>query len=341
MQLKKSSKNHFGWEQGPALNFASAYVKKAIPVFLLFCFFSIPTQSQVDSLEQKMIHATMEFRDHFLVKSRDYTEIQSLLDRWSSIEPNDSIRSYLLSNIAHGIQIYNVDLKRIQKLSKKLLKKKGLESALTEEINQYDIEIISENQELFSFMQMKYIENKFPFKVSLDLPYSKELNFVDIQPGETVADIGSGSGDHILLLALFYAHNDFTLNEVNRSIVRFLENKLKDNEDLFFRQGRSIDVVLGEKDDLKLGKRVDKIIIRNTFHHFSKEEKMLNSIPKYLNEGGSVVFIEPIESPRKYLSYCSKRMPYDEVMEFIKASPLEIVEEKLEDNMLYLRCRVK
>lgn len=324
-----------------AFNFQPKKSCKLICALLLCLLFASPIHSQVDSLDQRLIHATMEFRDHFLVKSSDFKEIQALLDRWKSLEANDPIRNYLTANIVYGIQMYNVDLKRIKKLTRKQLKKRDLESALTEGLTQNDIDVIKENQELFSFMHMDYIESKFPFKVSLDLPYRDEVNFVDIQPEETVADIGSGSGDHILLLALFYPQNDFILTEVNYAITRFLEIKLKENEDLFFRQDRNIEVVRGEKDDVNLGKRVDKIIIRNTFHHFSKKEKMLNSIANSLNDGGSVIFIEPIESPKRYMGYCSKRIPYDEVMAYIKASPLEIVEEKVEDYTLYLRCVLK
>lgn len=118
--------------------------------------------------------------------------------------------------------------------------------------------------------------------------------------------------------------------------IDFLQNKINRNRELLFKNERFIDVAIGKKKYLNLSKRVDKIIIRNSFHHFSKKEKMLNSIPNYLNTNGMVIFIEPMKPNITSIDSCDKKLDYQTIIEYINSSPLKIIEEKIVDHTLFV-----
>lgn len=148
-------------------------------------------------------------------------------------------------------------------------------------------------------------------------------------------------GDHTLLLSLIYPNNSFILNEINLNLCYNIYEKLKRNQEIFSKKNRTIKVVLGNEKDLKLEQKVDKIIVRNTFHHFSNKKKMLKSIVKHLNKDGTVIFIEPFKKNTTTIFDCPLRMELEEVMPYINDSKLIIIEEEIINNTLLLSCKVR
>lgn len=304
---------------------------------VLFCLILSPLFGQVDSLQEQLIKATLEFRHSIFNNSPDHKELKALERRWRTIEPNDTISAYLVYNISYYLQVYDPPLKRIRKVTKKF----APNTALADSINESDLDMLRNNLDLLSFIFDGFMEYDFPYKVRLDTFNLKEIEFINVRPNETIADIGSGGGNHILLLSLMYPENNFVLSELGYSYVSFLQKKINRHREILFRNERFIEVVVGKKKHLNLGKRVDKIIIRNTFHHFSKKEKMLNAIPDYLNTGGKVIFIEPMQTNRTSIDNCSQKIDYQTIIEYVNASPLKIIEEKIIDNTLFLTCKMK
>ncbi len=309
-------------------------MKKISTIILLLTLST--TWAQTDTIEQSLISATNEFRNSILLNSPDYEDFEALKRRWSKIEKDEDIIKDLLYNLTYGIQVYDPKFKRIQKI----LKKQYPNSLLHTKISEQDVETIKKNLDLLSFINDQYLEDKYPYKIKLDTANINEIKFINIQPNEVIADIGSGNGNQILLTSLIYQQNDFILSEIDFSLVIFLQEKIKRNSSLLFKYNRRIDIAIGKNKSLNLGTRVDKIIVRNSFHHFKKKEEMLESMIEYLNPNGSVIFIEPLKSNSTSVDECKLKMDAEDVIKIINQSSLKISKQEIFQNTLYISCKI-
>ena len=118
----------------------------------------------------------------------------------------------------------------------------------------------------------------------------KELAFYDIQSGNAILEIGAGDEDFIASLARYY--NDLTVyvNDVNFLKLKRLYYQTQNNP-IFQSNGNRFFVINGNQTSTGMDAlKVDKVIIRNALHHFTKPHKMIKAILKNLNRDG-VLFI--------------------------------------------------
>ena len=117
---------------------------------------------------------------------------------------------------------------------------------------------------------------------------SEVLDALAIKTGETIADIGAGSGYFSLRMAqrvgeagLIYAV------DVNPEMVRYVNRKVRD---LGLQNHRS---VLADPDDPLLAEdSVDRIFICDTWHHIGNQNEYLELLKKAMRPGGQVVMID-------------------------------------------------
>jgi len=129
----------------------------------------------------------------------------------------------------------------------------------------------------------------------------------------------------ILLLGLgnklFINELDFSGFTQIRSSIASLRKYLK---------GGEATAVNGKKKKARIPEKVDKVIIRNAYHHFEFKKEMMESIHKSLNLNG-IVFINEI--PRELsISYrprgCELRMPFEKITESFDKKLFELIEVK-------------
>lgn len=298
---------------------------------------SIAASSQDESVSKLAIGAAIDYRNHILSQSQHHTEIEPLIERWESIDTNKVNIGNLLYNMSYSVYAFDMSLEKVRKNAKKYIRN----SPLADQISQNDINVLKRNGELLSLVRDGFLSGDYPYPIMVDEFKLKEFEFIDIQPNETVADIGSGEGGHILIAALAYPDNDFILNELYYSLTALLKNKIEAHSDLFLNDGRTIEVVPGFKKNINLGKKVDKIIVRNSFHHFKKKKHMLQSIAESLNPGGQLVFIEPLKGNHKSFDGCRLKLEYSDVINQIRDSPFTIVQEEIFEETLFFVAELK
>jgi ubiquinone/menaquinone biosynthesis C-methylase UbiE len=111
---------------------------------------------------------------------------------------------------------------------------------------------------------------------------------LDIKPGETIADIGSGSGYFTLRFAAHVgdAGRVYAV-DISPEMVVHLNRRLRDGG------VRNVQTVLAAPDDPLLpDASVDRFVIVDTWHHIEKQAHYLGLLKKMLKPGGQVVMID-------------------------------------------------
>ena len=113
----------------------------------------------------------------------------------------------------------------------------------------------------------------------------KELQ---LKPGMTVCDMGSGNGYHTIPMAKAVAPGGKTFAvDIQKEMIEFLEMRAK-AENI-----SNITPVLNTEDDPKLpAASCDLILLVDVYHEFSKPKEMLAGMKKALKPKGQIVLVE-------------------------------------------------
>ncbi len=258
-------------------------------------------------------------------------QVNQLLTKWKDVEPNEEIVHDALFNVAYAINIHNYSLKRI----KKHLGKHYPVSRLKDSLDEEDLEIILNNFELLSLIIYGYLSSDFPFDESIDTMDMVEFEFLNIQDGETIADVGAGTGEYILLLSVIFPNNKFYINEIDQGLLDFIRTRILEFQDLYLSKNRFIELTLGSKSSTNLPETVDMVIVRNSFHHFNRKVKMLKAIKSRIKPSGRIVLIESIKGPNEEGLDCPFYMTQEKILSTISKSGLSISRKMtIKDNLL-------
>lgn len=172
----------------------------------------------------------------------------------------------------------------------------------------------------------------------LDPDYSyfiSELEFYDLHDGLRLGEIGAGQNARFsrLILQIFDFEQLF-VNELGDYNFSTLKKHFKD----YISKGK-MKLVNGRKKSTKLeDKELDKVIIRNAYHHFKKEDKMLQSIKKALKPDGILYLSEPVfylrDDPEKGCIYAISR---DEIIEELTRNGFSLKKEREAGNYLLMK----
>jgi ubiquinone/menaquinone biosynthesis C-methylase UbiE len=125
-----------------------------------------------------------------------------------------------------------------------------------------------------------------------DTIFLKEVKVYEFQHGDTIADIGAGSGYFEKVLSKYCDNLIVYATDIMPGVLMSLSAKL---EELRLNDNKNIEynTVLGQsKSTLLPFKTFDKVIIRNTFHHFSYPDEMLQNCREVLKDGGKLFIVD-------------------------------------------------
>ena len=147
-----------------------------------------------------------------------------------------------------------------------------------------------------------------------------------LKPGETLADIGSGSGYFALRFAAHVGEQGRVFAvDVDPEMVRHLNRRIRD------AGVRNVQTVLADPDDPLLpDASLDRFVVVNTWHHIGQREDYARKLHDALKPGGAVLIVDftldsDIGPPK------SHRLTEHEVMRELSAAGFEtsIVTETL------------
>ena len=143
----------------------------------------------------------------------------------------------------------------------------------------------------------------------------RETRAYEPAKGDRIGEIGVGNGAFILMLAMGFEGLEVFANELDSTLMSFLEHATLSR---VYQSTSSLTVMAGESKGTNMeGFELDKIIVRNTFHHFSDKEAMLNSIKASLTVGGSLFILERFIAQG---NRCEHAMSRKEFLSIMKAN---------------------
>lgn len=155
------------------------------------------------------------------------------------------------------------------------------------------VNLILDHSDLFGLLLEGVLMPNYPFIINGETTILGEVEFYELEANQKIAEIGAGTGIFSILLGVLDKNFEISINELSSNKITFLEKRVDRHDD--FLNTELIEVVKGSKSSVKLEKKeYDRIIIRNSYHHFSKEKKMLASIKKALKPGGKLCLFEPV-----------------------------------------------
>ncbi len=115
----------------------------------------------------------------------------------------------------------------------------------------------------------------------------KLLKNMDIKPGDTIADIGAGSGYHVFKMASLDTDVFVYAVDIQDEMLAVMDYRIENLEI------DNVAVVKGSEQSVNLPENsVDKVLMVDVYHEFSYPKEMLSSIKKALRPGGKIYLIE-------------------------------------------------
>lgn len=139
--------------------------------------------------------------------------------------------------------------------------------------------------------------NRKDFETLYDLFQNKNdlIKFMDIKPGEVIADVGGDNGHHMGSLSLIYDDLTFYIEDVDPKLNAGDIEKMakKFSKKRATPQTCKFNWVLGSFTETNLPDGIfDKIIMVASFHEFTEMDAMIKDISKKLKPGGKLYVME-------------------------------------------------
>ena len=113
------------------------------------------------------------------------------------------------------------------------------------------------------------------------------LKNMNIQPGDTIADIGAGSGYHVFRMSPMAFKGHIYAVDIQAEMLNEIQSKKeKGNID-------NVELVLSTETSINLPENsVDKVLLVDVYHEFNYPKEMMQSIKKALRPNGEIYLIE-------------------------------------------------
>ena len=299
--------------------------------FPLICF----SQSSEPS-HTEIIYRLSEFRTAVLTKDESaLSNLKLLLDRFENEDIENETFRRIVSSCYLGKSYYNSTNERILEDIGKINKKNDTNYYFSEN----ELDAILNNFEVLNLIFIGVLRKDYPFALEKDLRLLEEYTFYDIHQNEQIGEVGAGGGTFSLLTGLLFTDVKLYVNDKMPLFINFTQ-KYFDGYSEYIDSNR-LKLVKGKKRSTKFEvNSLDKIIIRNSFHHFKKKKKMLNSIKNSLKQGGELYLYEPFNGLTDHDEGCKKIMLQEDCLQVIQENGFKLEESKQLDTRMLLRFSV-
>jgi len=181
------------------------------------------------------------------------------------------------------------------------------------------------------------LELDYPYRVSSSFQLHKELFFYDIRNGERIGEVGAGNGEFSIILAMIYDSLEIFINELDRYQLSYIQNKV--DRLMSVSRAHSMTTVPGETWKTNLEESpVDKLLLRNSYHHFFDKKHMLSSINSSLTENGELFVYEATRDLNRK-EMCDKAIAQKDILKAITKAGFELLDQIEIDRVMIFKFR--
>ncbi|WP_223270706.1 class I SAM-dependent methyltransferase [Subsaximicrobium wynnwilliamsii] len=162
---------------------------------------------------------------------------------------------------------------------------------------------------------------------------SKLINNMNIKTGDTIADIGAGSGFHVFKMAPLAKNGLVYAVDIQEQMLKAMEARIY-RDDV-----KNVSLIMGNEKSVNLPENsVDKLLMVDVYHEFNDPKEMMASIEKALRADGKIYLIEyRAEDSAVPIKKVHKMSEAQAVKEFEAAG--FVLEENM-DNLPWQHCMV-
>lgn len=301
---------------------------------LLFLFFATPLVLKSQDWKNTELNFIKKLTYHraklLSGNSEEVLKLKGLIENWYEKESDrEKIKNFIFQ-IQYSIRILDFNYKKFNKRAKKEYPDFQIAQEFTEE----EFNIILHNSELIDLINSEVLKAKYPFQINSESIIFKELEFYDLKQNEHIGEVGAGNGIFSIFLSLLDKNLNLYVNEIGYTLPIYLKKTIYSG---FAKDSSSkITLVKGKKKRTNFqASSLDKIIIRNSFHHFSKKEQMLADIKSVLKSDG-VLFLN---EPWKTKTGCEKRLDKSEIKSILQQNGFKLEKEMEMEGVFLLMYR--
>lgn len=265
-----------------------------------------------------------------------WPELLKMRNRWFAVFEDSTITDNFLVYVGNGL-IHGVSQSQLQKyLSKNPLYGKEIANQFTAE----DYQILTQNAALLALYSEGFIDINQPNENIPSPSIMEEMAWADIRDSMWVAEIGAGSGMISYFLARHHPNLQIFYNDVDWKVLQFA--KWAVSLDSAVNHPLRIFPGVGVKKSTRLESfQFDRILIRDSFHHFSKMEEMLTSIRKSMTAQSQLIVNEPM-GELTVGEGCKEVLSSEGVRTILKAAKFRILEEYIHpaNKEIWFRCGI-
>lgn len=257
-------------------------------------------------------------------------ELGGLLSKWDALGANKQEQIDFTYNV--------LKVRAVDGWSFRLIKKKALlhqPGIIADSFSEADLRIIEAHPDLLDMVFLGVLEWKYPFAIDREAAFFRALGAYEISGGERIGEIGSGTGVFSLMLKLLYPDITLHVNELDRDFVKYITLKFENGiGDL---ENSGVETIKGRRESTNLeGYELDKIILRNTLHHFGDQDEMLGSIKRSLKPGGELFVWESIVELDIDDNICKHALTREAIKGIFEDSAFELLGERdFEESVLF------
>lgn len=285
-------------------------MQKQILAFFLFLI-SISLQGQSsDSIKTRLEENYRSYLRDLIEREKEaYNKLKILNAKWRNNEPDSLTYKKLTRLIRYNASNRNLTYEKVKEAARRQYPKSKLPKLLLNE----DCYLIRKNSELNFALGSHLFSGK---KLEMNSRIVEEILAYDIQANETIADIGTGEGYIPFFIGLLNMDNHIYLNELSTTKSSLLSDLFKKIPEKF--SPSSFEIITGKETNIRLPKKsCDKIIARQSYHHFVFKRKMLKSIARSLKKNGELIIVEPFKEDNLGHS-CDKLMSRSQLLRELK-----------------------
>jgi ubiquinone/menaquinone biosynthesis C-methylase UbiE len=155
------------------------------------------------------------------------------------------------------------------------------------------------------------------------LKIPETLAALKLKPGQTVADIGAGTGVFTFpfVISVRPGGKVFAV-DVEQGLLDHIEEKATEQG-----MGTAVQVVLGEFDDPSLPSQIDLAFINDVLHHIEHRELYVKNLAGYLKPGGRIAVIDFRTNMGGHRNQPELQTPQEVVTKWMASADLKPLEE--------------